>query len=265
MEYLGFFAAILIGVSLGLVGAGGSILTIPVLVYMIGISPVNATSYSLFIVGVSAFIGGIRYLQNKLICLRTVMFFGFPSVFSIFITRKYLLHAIPEHLITIAGIDISKNAALMILLSILMIFAAYAMMRKPKAIKVNLEPNSDQYRYFLIVQQGLIVGAFVGLVGAGGGFLIIPALVMLAKLPMKKAVGTSLAIVTLNSTIGFLSDFGVHQFNWKFLLMFSSFAIVGIITGSYLSKFVSGNKLKPTFGWFILVMGVFIIAKELFL
>ncbi len=265
MEYLGYLAAILIGVSLGLIGAGGSILTIPVLVYMIGISPVNATSYSLFIVGVSAFIGGIRYLQNNLICLRTVMFFGIPSVFSIFITRKYLLHAIPEHLITIGAIDISKNTALMLLLSLLMIVAAYAMMRKPKAIKVNLEANTDQYRYFLIVQQGLIVGAFVGLVGAGGGFLIIPALVMLAKLPMKKAVGTSLAIVTINSIIGFLSDFGVHQFNWTFLLVFSSFAIGGIILGSYISKFVSGTKLKPAFGWFILVMGVFIITKELFL
>jgi len=265
MEYLGYFVAVLIGVSLGLVGAGGSILTIPVLVYMLGISPVNATSYSLFIVGVSAFIGGIRYLQNNLICLRTVLFFGLPSVISIFLTRKYLLHAIPCTLFTVGNITVSKNEALMLLLSLLMIVAAYSMIRKPKAIKVNLEANNDQYRYFLIVQQGIIVGALVGLVGAGGGFLIIPALVMLAKLPMKKAIGTSLAIVTINSIIGFLSDFGVHEFNWQFLLVFSGFAITGIVLGSYLSKFVSGTKLKPAFGWFILVMGAFIIVKELLL
>jgi uncharacterized membrane protein YfcA len=265
MEYLGYLAAILIGISLGLIGAGGSILTIPVLVYMLGISPINATSYSLFIVGVSAFIGGIRYLQNNLICLRTVLFFGVPSVISIFLTRKYLLHAIPCELFTVGTITVNKNEALMLLLALLMVVAAYSMIRRPKAIKVNLEPNSDQYRYFLIVQQGIIVGALVGLVGAGGGFLIIPALVMLAKLPMKKAIGTSLAIVTLNSIIGFLSDFGVHQFNWAFLLIFSTFAIAGIILGSYISKFISGTKLKPAFGWFILAMGAFIIAKEIFL
>lgn len=265
MEYLGYFAAILIGVSLGLIGAGGSILTIPVLVYMMGISPINATSYSLFIVGVSALIGGINYMKNKLICWRTVWFFGLPSVLGIFLTRKYLLHAIPCELFTIARVTVNKNEALMILLSILMIVAAYSMIRKPKAIKVNLEANNDQYRYFLIIQQGIIVGALVGLVGAGGGFLIIPALVMLAKLPMKKAIGTSLAIITINSTIGFLSDFWVHEFNWEFLFVFSGFAIAGIVLGSYLSKFVSGTKLKPAFGWFILVMGTFIVVKEVFL
>lgn len=265
MEYLGYLAAILIGVSLGLIGAGGSILTIPVLVYMMGISPVNATSYSLFIVGVSAFIGGINYMRNKLVCWRTVLFFGIPSVLGIFLTRKFLLHAIPCELVRTQYFVISKNEALMVLLSSLMLVASYSMIRKPKAIKVNLEANNDQYRYFLIIQQGIIVGALVGLVGAGGGFLIIPALVMLAKLPMKKAIGTSLAIVTINSIIGFLSDFGVHEFNWEFLLVFSGFAIAGIVLGSYLSKFVSGTKLKPAFGWFILVMGAFIIVKELFL
>lgn len=264
MVILGYLAAILIGISLGLIGAGGSILTIPVLVYLIGISPVNATSYSLFIVGISAFIGGLRYMRNNLICLRTVGFFGVPSVVSIFLTRKYLLHAIPCHLFYLGGFDVTKDAFLMLLLAVLMVAASYSMIRKPKAIRIDAQPNNQEYRYFLIAQQGVMVGFLVGLVGAGGGFLIIPALVMLAKLPMKKAIGTSLAIIAINSTIGFISDFGVHQFNWSFLFVFTGFAIAGIMIGSYLSKFISGTKLKPAFGWFVLVMGVYIISTELY-
>jgi uncharacterized protein len=264
MEYLGFFAAVLIGISLGLIGAGGSILTIPVLVYLIGISAVDATSYSLFIVAVSAFIGVLRYVKNKLVCFRTVFVFGIPSVISIFFTRKFLLHAIPSHLFTIGNTEVTKDALLMVLLAILMIVAAFSMIRKTPSIRIDAEKNNEQYRYFLIFQQGVVVGALVGLVGAGGGFLIIPALVVLAKLPMKKAVGTSLAIIALNSTIGFLSDFGVHHFNWVFILIFSGFAVTGIIIGSYLSKYISSIKLKPAFGWFVLVMGIYIISKELF-
>lgn len=264
MEYLGYIAAILIGISLGLIGAGGSILTIPVLVYLIGIPAVEATSYSLFIVGVSAFIGVLRYVRSGLVCFRTVMVFGIPSVISIFLTRKFILHTIPYHLFTIAGMDVTKNGLLMILLGVLMIVASFSMIRKTPAIRIDSEKNNEQYRYFLIFQQGIVVGALVGLVGAGGGFLIIPALVVLAKLPMKRAVGTSLAIIALNSTIGFLSDFGVHIFNWNFLLVFSAFAISGIIIGSYLAKYISGVKLKPAFGWFVLVMAVYIITKELF-
>ncbi|MFL5764601.1 MAG: sulfite exporter TauE/SafE family protein [Bacteroidia bacterium] len=264
MEYLGYIAAVLIGVLLGLIGAGGSILTIPVLVYLIGIPPVNATSYSLFIVGISAFIGGLRYMRNNLICIRTVLVFGLPSVLGIFLTRKYLLHRIPEHIAQFGSVEITKDAALMILLAGLMIAAAWSMIRKPSSLRVDQNRQNEQYRYFLILQQGIIVGALVGLVGAGGGFLIIPALVMLAKLPMKKAIGTSLVIIALNSSVGFLSDFGAHQFNWNFLLLFSAFAISGIIVGTYLNRFVSGAKLKPGFGWFILLMGIYIIGKELF-
>lgn len=265
MVYLGYIAAVLIGILLGLIGAGGSILTIPVLVYLIGISPVNATSYSLFIVGISAFIGGLRYLKNNLISLRTALVFGLPSVVSIFFTRKYLLHAIPDHLFNLGHMEITKDAALMILLAVLMVVASYSMIKKPTIVRADSHKHNEQYRYFLIFQQGIIIGILVGLVGAGGGFLIIPALVMLAKLPMKKAVGTSLAIIALNSSIGFLSDFGVHQFDWNFLFIFSAFAISGIIVGSYLSKYISGVKLKPAFGWFVLLMGIYIISKELFL
>jgi hypothetical protein len=263
MIYLGYTAAILIGISLGLIGAGGSILTIPVLVYLIGIPVVNATSYSLFIVGLSAFIGSLTYFKNNLISMRTVLVFGLPSVISIFITRKYLLHAIPDHLFNIGPTEITKNAILMLLLAVLMILASLSMIRKPSLIKIDTHQNNEQFRYFLIFQQGIIVGVLVGLVGAGGGFIIIPALIMLEKLSMKKAIGTSLAIIAINSSVGFFSDFGMHQFDWGFLFLFSSFAIIGIIIGTHLSKFISSVKLKPAFGWFILLMGIYIISKEI--
>jgi uncharacterized membrane protein YfcA len=265
MVFVGYIAAVFIGISLGLIGAGGSILTIPVLVYLLGIPAINATSYSLFIVGMSAFAGVLRYLKHNLVCVKTVLVFGVPSVLGVFTTRKFLLHRIPDHLFFIGSIDVTKNAALMILLAVLMIIASVSMIRKTPNVRTDLEKNNVQYRYFLIFQQGIVVGCLVGLLGAGGGFLIIPALVVLAKLPMKKAVGTSLAIIALNSTIGFLSDFGVHQFDWQFLSKFTGLAIAGIIIGTYLNKFISGVKLKPAFGWFILVMGFYIITKELIL
>ena len=141
MIYLGYIAAIFIGISLGLIGAGGSILTIPVLVYLIGISPVNATSYSLFIVGVSSAIGGLRYLKSNLISLRTLIVFGVPSVISIFLTRKYLLHAIPDHLFFIGTIEVTKNAALMLLLAALILVASFSMLKRSVPLKSDIQKN----------------------------------------------------------------------------------------------------------------------------
>lgn len=261
MEYIGYMAAVLIGIVLGVIGAGGSILTIPVLVYLMKITPIDATSYSLFIVATSAFIGAISYFKNKLICFKTVIAFGIPSVISIFLTRRYLLHIIPNKLFTIGETVFTKGMILMILLAVLMLLSSYSMIKK-KAVILDDNLNAP-YNYYSIMQQGVIIGILVGLVGAGGGFLIIPALVMLAKLPIKKAIGTSLAIIVINSFIGFLSDFSQHEFDWQFLLLFSGLAILGILLGTYLSKFISGAKLKPTFGWFVLIVGIYIISKEL--
>jgi uncharacterized membrane protein YfcA len=262
MEYIGYMAAVVIGIVLGVIGAGGSILTIPVLVYLMKVKPIDATSYSLFIVATSAFIGVISYFKNKLICFRTVIAFGIPSVISIFLTRRYLLHLIPNELFTIAETTFTKDMILMILLAILMLLSSYSMIRK-KVVTLEDHPNAP-YNYYSILRQGITIGMLVGLVGAGGGFLIIPALVMLAKLPIKKAIGTSLAIIVINSFIGFLSDFSQHEFDWQFLSLFSGLAVLGILLGTYLSKFISGAKLKPTFGWFVLIVGIYIISKELF-
>jgi uncharacterized membrane protein YfcA len=138
------------------------------------------------------------------------------------------------------------------------------MIRKPKQQQQKEKEGEPAYNFSLIFIEGLLVGGVTGLVGAGGGFLIIPALVLLAGLPMKQAVGTSLLIIALKSLIGFTGDLGSSlEIDYVFMLIFSAFAMVGIIVGSYLTKYIPNEKLKPAFGWFVMVMGVYILAKEL--
>ena len=260
---LGYCAAVLIGISLGLIGGGGSILTVPVLVYLLGFSPVLSTAYSFFIVGLAALVGSISYMRTGLIHYKSVFYFGIPSVISVFIARKYILPAIPSTILNLGGWEISKNACIMILFSILMIAASLTMIRSKAIYKMEtLEEENPNYLSMLIT-NGFLVGILTGLVGIGGGFLIIPALVILARLPMKTAVGTSLFIIALNSLIGFAEDVNLNfDIDWAFLFFFSGFATTGILMGTYFSRFILGTKLKTTFGWFILVMGISIIIKE---
>lgn len=263
MELLGYLAAILIGVSLGLIGGGGSILTVPVLVYLLHVEPVTATAYSLFIVGLTSLFGSAAYMKKNLVSYKTAIVFSIPSFIAVYVTRKFILPAIPEILLTIGDFELTKNLFVMLLFAILMIFASISMIRDKKPEIVEGELN---FNYSLIMLEGFIVGILTGLVGAGGGFLIIPALVLLAKLPMKMAVGTSLLIISAKSLIGFTGDIGTQMnINWLFLVLVSILAVSGIFAGSYLSKFVSGKKLKPAFGWFVMIMGIYIIGKELFL
>lgn len=260
MELLGYAGAVLMGLSLGLMGGGGSILTVPILVYLFSIDAVLATTYSLFIVGFTSLIGTFSHIKMGNIHRTTALVFGIPSVFSVFITRALIVPAIPDQLFSIGALQITKPIALLLLFAITMLFASYSMIRRKKQ-KPDFE--KIQYNYPLIIMQGLIVGAVTGLVGAGGGFLIVPALVLMAHLPMKKAVGTSLFIIAINSLLGFtVSLFHKETINWNFLLTFSAVAVVGILIGSLLSKNIANEKLKPGFGWFVLVMGIYIILKE---
>ena len=265
MEYIGFLGAIIMGLSLGIIGGGGSILTVPILVYLFSIDTVAATAYSLFIVGFTSLIGSGQHIKMGNIHWRTALIFGIPSIISVYLTRLYLIPIIPNSIGHLGGIEITKSLLMLLIFAVLMIIASYSMIKKEK---INIEKNEEtklEYNYPLILIEGLIVGLITGLVGAGGGFLIIPALVLLAKLPMKKAIGTSLIIIALKSLIGFIGDLkGANIIDWKFLAIFSAFAILGILIGSGLSKKISGEKLKPAFGYFVLVMGVFIITKELF-
>lgn len=263
LEILGYISAILIGISLGLIGGGGSILTVPVLVYLLGMGPVSATAYSLFIVGFSSLIGTVKYTKQKLVSYRTAIVFGLPSLLAVFLTRKYLVPAIPEELFQIGSFMLTKDIALMVLFAVLMIAASFSMIKGRKEKETSDEER--QFNYPLIILEGFVVGTLTGLVGAGGGFLIIPALVVLSKLPMKMAVGTSLLIIAVKSLTGFIGDVSNMEIDWVFLSILSSISVIGIFIGSYLSKFITGAKLKPAFGWFVLVMGIYIISKELFL
>jgi len=262
MEILGFLASILIGVSLGLVGSGGSILTVPVLVYMLAVDPVAATGYSLFIVGFTAGVGSVGYFQKGLVNIKTAIVFGIPSIIAVFSTRAWIVPAIPKEVFTVAGHVVTKSELLMLLFAVLMVVASMSMIKKDKKV-VEEEVNGEQkFNYPMILLEGGLVGVITGLVGAGGGFLIIPALVLLSKLPMKEAVGTSLVIIAAKSLIGFFGEASEAAIDWKLLAIVTAFATVGIFGGIFLSKKIDGAKLKPAFGWFVLVMGIYIITKE---
>lgn len=261
MELFGYFAAILIGVSLGVIGGGGSILTLPVLVYLFAVDAVAATAYSLFIVGLSSAVGSISYFKNNLVNVKTAVIFGIPSIIAVFATRAYLVPAIPHELFQVGEFVMTKSITLLLLFALLMIAASYSMIKK-SASKSSEIPTKQAFNYPLILVEGAVVGILTGLVGAGGGFLIIPALVMLSKLPMKEAVGTSLVIIAAKSLIGFFGENSETIIDWPFLLKISAFAVLGIFIGIPISKKIDGNKLKPAFGWFVLVMGIYIIVKE---
>lgn len=266
MELLGYTGAILMGLSLGLIGGGGSILTVPILVYLFSVDAVLATAYSLFIVGATSLIGSFSHMKMGNIHWRTAIVFGMPSIASVFLTRAFVVPAIPQRLIDLNGWVLSKPTGLLVLFALIMVLAAYSMIRKSKPSSWALSPDSAEpsFNYPLILLEGIIVGTITGLVGAGGGFLIIPALVILAKLPMKQAVGTSLVIIAAKSLLGFMGDLrGDETIDWSFLLTFTAIAAVGIVLGSMLSKRISGEKLKPAFGWFVLIMGTYILTKEL--
>jgi len=264
MEIIGYLASALIGISLGLIGGGGSILTVPVLVYLLGVNAVEATAYSLFIVGSTALVGAYPKYKQGLVNLKTALIFGIPSIIAVYLTRKFLVPAIPTELFTVAGLTITKSILMMLLFAVLMVFASVSMIRDQK-VGSNQKDVAQKFNYPMILLEGAIVGALTGLVGAGGGFLIIPALVLFTGLPMKEAVGTSLLIIAAKSLIGFTGDLGHFEMNWNLLLIVSSIAIAGIFLGNYLSLKIDGAKLKKGFGWFVLVMGLYIIAKELFL
>lgn len=266
MEILGYLASILIGISLGMIGSGGSILTVPVLVYLMGINPLLATTSSLFIVGTASLVGGMRSYAKQQVDFKAVTEFGIPSILSIFVTRHYLLPALPDTILTISNLVVSKDMFLMVVFAILMLAASISMIRGRKEEENQGLSASERHNKVLpLVLLGLFIGVVTGLLGAGGGFLIIPSLVLFLKLPMKTAVGTSLMIIGINSLFGFLFSLKQFEYNWTIILLFTVISIVGIFVGNKLADKISGQSLKRGFGWFVLIMGVYIIIKEMFL
>lgn len=261
MEILGYIFAVIVGITLGLTGGGGSILTVPVLVYLMGTSPVLATAYSLFIVGASSLIGAASFMKQKLVHYKSAFIFGLPALIAVYITRKFIVPMVPDIILETTSFTLSKDVFIMIFFSIIMIMAAVSMIKGRKQGKEKDEAIT--YNYPMILIEGIVVGMVTGFIGAGGGFLIIPALVVFAKMPMKLAVGTSLLIISIKSLIGFLGDVSEQNLDWSFLLLFTGITIVGIFIGLMLNKKISAQNLKKGFGWFVLFMGAFIIIKEI--
>lgn len=259
---IGFAAAILIGVSLGLIGGGGSILTVPVLVYILGVDPVLATAYSLFVVGSTSLVGAGTYMKKGLVNYKTAIVFAIPSFIAVFLTRKFLVPALPDPLFTVGEAIVTKNIGIMVFFALIMLAASFSMIRNKKCVDCD-ENEPVKFNFPMIALEGTVVGVITGIVGAGGGFLIIPALVILARLPMKMAVGTSLLIIAAKSLIGFLGDVTTQTIDWHMLLIFTGLSILGIFIGSALSKKINEKILKTGFGWFVLIMGIYIIGKEL--
>ena len=243
--------------SLGLTGSGGSILTVPILVYLFHFSPLVATSYSLFIVGSTSLVGVINSHANRMIDLKVVLLFGLPSIITVFFTRKFLLPAIPEHIATIGNYEMEFSTLTMIFFAVLMLLASLSILRPAHTWSKPVHTETT------IMFYGIGVGLITGFLGAGGGFLLIPALVLLLGIEMKKAVAISLLLITLNSLIGFLGDLGSFDINWGFLGLITAIAIAGIFVGGFLSKKIKSEKLKKIFGWLVLVMGIYILVKEI--
>ncbi len=266
MDIIGYVASVFIGISLGLIGGGGSILTVPVLVYLFGIPAELSTAYSLFIVGTTALVGGVRNATMGNVNYKTAVVFTIPAFIAVYATRAFLVPAIPNEIMTVGSFVLTKDIAIMVFFALVMLAASVSMIRnKRKDGEEEAAEVEPQFNVPAIIAEGAVVGILTGIVGAGGGFLIIPALVLFAKIPMKKAVGTSLLIIAAKSLIGFIGDVQRPDLviDWTLLLSVTAIAVVGIFIGIYLSKFIDGKKLKKGFGWFVLLMAVYIIAKQL--
>ena len=280
--------AVVVGTVMGLIGAGGSILTVPILVYVVGVDAVTATAYSLFVVGVTSVVGAASYWRCESVHVRAAVAFSIPSLVAVFCTRRWLVPAIPQQLGTVAGTEVSKDLFILVLFAVIMGLSALSMIVRPRyavhaigtggagsdgaapgAVRPrneSVDPPPVKVSIPLITLEGAVIGVLTGVVGAGGGFAIVPALAVFARLPMRVAVGTSLTIIAAKSLFGFLGDVAVESnFDWGLLLAFSALAVVGILLGSRLGRLVPGTRLRPAFGWFVLLAAAGILMRELVL
>lgn len=259
----------LIGLILGLIGGGGSILSVPVLVYLMHYPAEEATGYSLFIVGLTSLIGGFAFIKRGDISFESLLQFAVPSLITVFLVRKYLIPALPEEFFTIGTFAVTKQLFIMMVFAVLVLSSSYSMIKKQKINYRNdamwEEFSKSPIRIYFVILLAILVGFLTGFVGAGGGFIIVPVLLFFIRVPVKKSIGTSLCIIAINSLIGFTGNLGHLSINWTVLFLASSICVAGILVGNIISVKISANKLKPAFGWFTLIVGIFVIVKELFL
>lgn len=260
MNWFGYLASILIGVSLGLIGGGGSILTIPVLVYLFHINPVQATGYSLFIVGITSFSGAVKNYFRNTVNVKAGLYFSIVASATVLLIRNFVLHAIPENLFTIGNYTVTKSISIMLVFSVLMLFSSVKMIFHDAPANNN---SNGAFSLSKLILTATGIGCVTGFLGAGGGFLIIPSLIFIFHLPVKQAIGTSLLIISINSLIGFTGDLVHIQFDWFILLSISACAVAGMFIGFMFNTKTDEVRLKKYFGWFVLAMAVYIILKEL--
>ncbi len=263
LTIIGFAIALLIGLILGLIGGGGSIVTVPVLVYLLDIDPVTATAYSLFLVGAVSTVGAIRNAQLGTLNYRVGLVFSLPAFTAVYLTRAYIIPAIPNNITTLGHFQLTKDLAIMLFFALIMVMASIFMIRSKE--QNQMSGGAKKLNLPLIVFEGAVVGLVTGLIGAGGGFLIIPALVLFGNLEIKTAIGTSLFIIAIKSIIGFLGDVQNIKMDWSFLLVFTAMAIGGVFIGLIFNQKLDSERLKKIFGWFVLLMGIAILFKEIVL
>jgi uncharacterized membrane protein YfcA len=249
MTILGFALAALIGLVLGLLGGGGSILTVPILVYILGFGAKEAIAASLAVVGTVSLFGAIGHGRAGNVDLRLALLFGLFAMAGAYLGSGYLA-------------PFFSGAVQLTLFAVVMLLAALSMFRGRTEEARNAPGEPPGVSFPLTIAVGLAVGILTGLVGVGGGFLIVPALVLLARVPMKEAVGTSLLVIAMNSAAGFVGYLGQVEIPWAFLALFTAVAIGGIFAGTYLVRFVSQAQLKRAFAVFLVVMGVFILWQN---
>ncbi len=245
---LGYFLATLIGLSLGLLGGGGSILTVPILVYALKMDAKVSIALSLAIVGITSLFGVFRHYKEGNVDLKVAAIFGPIAMFGTFIGAKLSRFL--------------SSQIQLILFALIMIIASYFMLKSKETPADSESTIIKKLNIPLIAIEGIVVGVITGLVGVGGGFLIVPALVLLAGISMKKAVGTSLLIISMKSFAGFIGYIGLVEIPWIFLSKFTFASIFGIFIGSSLVSYVPQDVLKKVFALFLIIMGVFILYKN---
>lgn len=258
---------LVIGLVLGLIGGGGSILSVPVLVYLMHYPAEEATGYSLFIVGLTSLIGGFAFIKRGDISFESLIQFAIPSLITVFFVRKFLIPVLPDVFFTVGDFSVTKQVFIMCVFAVLILISSYSMIKQQKT-NYRHDAMWDEFsrspiRIYFVILIAILVGLFTGFVGAGGGFIIVPVLLFFIRVPLKKSIGTSLCIIALNSLVGFTGNLGYLNINWPVLLIASSICVSGILVGNMISIRISAHKLKPAFGWFTLLVGIFVIVKEL--
>lgn len=249
MMVLGIALGALVGLSLGLLGGGGSILTVPIFVYVVGIDPKESIAMSLAVVGAVSLFGAVGHWRAGNVNLRVALVFGAVAMAGTYLGARLAVFF--------------SGAAQLILFAVVMLLAAWFMFRPAKVQAEGPAPAGlREMPLALIAAEGLAVGVLTGLVGVGGGFLIVPALVLLGKVPMKQAVGTSLLVIAMKSAAGFAGYLGQVQVAWGFMAVFTTVAVGGILLGTYLVRFVPQAALQRAFAVFLVVMGTFILYQN---